>query len=349
MNVRSCAPLVKLAASLAAAVLIIGYLYVVLADVHSGGRMYKAMFTDVSLLTTGSPVRVAGVEVGKVTGVDSRSGAKGHCPAAAANCVEVAFTVDDSVDVTTTTTATVRFKDLIGNRYLELAPGSGSQLLPAGHVLSEAGVAALDLDTLFNGFKPLFQGLDPAHINKLAGEIVATVQGQGGAIYSLLGNVASLTQTLANRDALIGQVITNLNSVLGTVNARQSGLSALIDQLQELVTGLKSQAKPILDAVVDINSFTASAASLLADANPGLGADLPALEAVSRTLNKNSSTITNYLSELPSAYTTLKRAGSYGNFFNIYVCAIRLKIGGTDSKPLLTPYVVNSQVPRCSS
>ena len=47
--------------------------------------------------------------------------------------------------------------------------------------------------------------------------LVETLQGQGGTLESVFASTGSLTSTLADRDQLIGQVIDNLNTVLGTI------------------------------------------------------------------------------------------------------------------------------------
>ena len=57
---------------------------------------------------------------------------------------------------------------------------------------------------LFNGFKPLFQALSPDDINQLSYEIVQVFQGEGGTLEGLLANTASVTNTLADRDEVIG-------------------------------------------------------------------------------------------------------------------------------------------------
>ena len=84
---------------------------------------------------------------------------------------------------------------------------------------------ALDLTVLFNGFKPLFQALSPADINKLSYEIVQVFQGEGGTLESLLAHTASVTSTLADRDQVIGDLIDNLNEVLDHLGDRDEQLS----------------------------------------------------------------------------------------------------------------------------
>ena len=117
--------------------------------------------------------------------------------------------------------------------------------------------SALDLTVLFNGFKPLFAALSPKDVNELSGNIISVLQGEGGNINSLLAKTASLTSTLADRDEVIGRTITNLNAVLGTVDAHDAALKQLIDQLQRFISGLAADRKTIGASLTNINSLTA--------------------------------------------------------------------------------------------
>ena len=78
---------------------------------------------------------------------------------------------------------------------------------------------------LFQGFQPLVQGLDADEINQLSLEIIQTLQGEGGALELLLTHLADLTNALADKDQVIGDVIDNLSSVLNAVGERDTELS----------------------------------------------------------------------------------------------------------------------------
>ena len=84
---------------------------------------------------------------------------------------------------------------------------------------------ALDLTVLFNGFKPLFAALSPEDVNKLSYEIIQVFQGEGGTVESLLQSTASVTNALADRDKIVGELITNLNDVLAILGDRDKQLS----------------------------------------------------------------------------------------------------------------------------
>jgi phospholipid/cholesterol/gamma-HCH transport system substrate-binding protein len=323
-------PIFKLGLFLALSGAVATYLAIVLgnisfADTHD----YHAIFTDVSGLKSGSPVRIAGVDVGEVDGVSIYHGDQ----------VKVDFDVDRSIALGAATTATVRYKNLIGDRYLELSDGSDTlHTLASGATIPASRTSpALDLDTLLNGFKPLFTGLDPTQINAVSNEIIQVFQGESGTVTSLLSTVASLTSTLANRDQLIGSVITNLNGALSAISDHGADLDILISQVQQLVSGLAADRNPIGDAIVHINDLATSTAGLLTTVRPDLKDDVAQLGKLATTLDAGSDTLTYVLNRLPKAYQVLARLGAYGNFFNFYLCSTNFRITLPNGKVYETP------------
>ena len=149
---------------------------------------YSAEFSNVSGLRTGQFVRASGVEIGKVKSVQLIDGGKR---------VRVDFDVDRSIPLYQSTTAQIRYLDLIGNRYLELKRGEGEGadrvLPPGGFIPLSRTSPALDLDALIGGFKPLFRALDPEKVNTIATAIITVFQGQGGTINDILDQTAQLT------------------------------------------------------------------------------------------------------------------------------------------------------------
>ncbi len=77
---------------------------------------YSAEFSNASGLRAGQFVRASGVEVGKVKDVRLIEGDKR---------VQVDFAVDRSLPLYQSTTAQIRYPNLIGDRYLELSRGEG--------------------------------------------------------------------------------------------------------------------------------------------------------------------------------------------------------------------------------
>src|SRR5690606_28853827 len=109
------------------------------------------------------------------------------------------------------TQAALRYRNMIGQRYIALSEGTGSaERLKKGETIGlDRTTPALDLTDLFGGFQPLFEALSPEDTNQLAYELIQVFQGESGTVESLLSHTASLTGTLAERDELIGSVIDN--------------------------------------------------------------------------------------------------------------------------------------------
>lgn len=335
MNTRRSA--VKLTVFLAACAFISAYVALFIGEIRFDDRDdYSAVFDDASGLEAGSPVRIAGVQVGSVRTVGIHDGSRAL----------ITFDLDDDLELSSSTRLAVRYKNLIGDRYLELSREPDGHPVPSGtRFTSSHTSAALDLDTLLDGFHPLFQGLDARQINRLSIDLVRTLQGESGTIQSVLSSVASLTGELADRDQVVGQVIDNLRTFLGIVAKRSPDLDSLIVNTQELITGLDDQRDLVGDTIEDVAALGDAASGLLADTRPDLRADVSKLRKVSTTLARNKSTLQLVLTKLPDTYGRLARYGSYGSFFNFYVCALRYKFDGPNG-PMYSPYQRN-KADRC--
>lgn len=315
-------PLLKL---LAFAVVTILATYVLGTTIANSGYGdtdgYKAEFTDVTGLAKGDDVRVAGVRVGQVTSIK----------VVHRRIAQVGFTVSKDRPLPVTTHATIRYRDIVGHRYIELTQGAGSATtIPAGGTIGLKSTSpALDLDVLLGGFKPLFQALSPDAVNKLSYEIIQVFQGEGGTINDLLAHTASLTSTLADRDQLIGQTVQNLNTILGTVQQREAKLGDLVGQLQRLVSGLAKDRVAIGDSLGDIDSLAAATTDLLAQGRPELKSDIGELRKVATTLNGSKDVVNGVLQRLPGKLNAVTRTATYGSWFNFYLCGLQAKAGAS--------------------
>ena len=291
---------------------------------------YHAVFTDVTGLDTGDDILVAGVRVGQVEGIRIKD----------RTLAEVTFSVSADRPLLAGTRAVVRYRNLVGQRYIALTEGPGditARLRPGGTIPLSRTQPALDLNALLNGFKPLFAALSPSDVNQLATEIVQTLQGEGGTVNSLLAHTASLTTTLADRDQLIGSVVDNLNTVLDTLDKRGSRFSDLLTQLRRVISGLSADRGPIGESLVSIGDLTDVTSGLLKDARPPLKDDIAGLGDLTGTLNKNEHTVEGVLQRLPNKLNALTGTASYGSWFNFYLCDFDGRIVLPKTKQVITP------------
>jgi phospholipid/cholesterol/gamma-HCH transport system substrate-binding protein len=278
---------------------------------------YHATFTDASRLKAGQDVRISGVPVGTVNKVKLNPD----------NTVDVAFDVNKRYQLYTSTRAVVRYENLVGDRYLELPSGPGElRKLPAGSTIPKQNTQpALDLDALLGGLKPVLKGLDGAKINEVSNAVLELLQGQGGAVSNLLSTTSAFTQNLAARDQLIGDVINNLNTVLGTVDEKGTQFDASVDQLQKLVTGLADGRDPIAGAIPPLASASNDLTDMLQKSRRPLQGVIENVRPFAQRLDERKGDINEVIEPLAENYLRLYGLGAYGSFFNIYYCSIRLK------------------------
>ncbi|MGB3483504.1 MAG: virulence factor Mce family protein [Mycobacterium sp.] len=306
---------------------------------------YSAEFNNASGLRAGQFVRASGVEVGKVSKIRLLDGG---------DRVRVDFDVDRSLPLYQSTSAQIRYQDLIGNRYLELQRGQGGGadlvLPPGGAIPLSRTTPALDLDALIGGFKPLFRALDPEKVNNIAQSIITVFQGQGGTINDILDQTAQLTNALADRDRAIGEVITNLNTVLATTVKHQKEFDETVHNFEVLITGLKNRADPLADSVAGISNAAGTLGDLLADNRPVLKETVGHLETIQQPLIDERAQVEDTLTKLPNALKIIGRAGGvYGDFFNFYLCDLNLKLNGLQpGGPVRTVKVFTQPTGRCT-
>ena len=205
------APLIKLIAFLVVTAMATYVLAATIANTSSGSTTtYYALFHDATGLLPGDDVRVSGVRVGSIADIklEREPGTRTRPPRR--SWPGSSSPVAKSRSLSTWTQAKLRFRNLVGQRYLAIEEGSEIPGVSQVTLRSKATIPlsqttdALDLSTLFAGFKPLFQGLDPSEINDLSMEIIQTLQGEGGTVDTLLQQTAQLTTAIADKDQVIG-------------------------------------------------------------------------------------------------------------------------------------------------
>ena len=318
-------------------VLVTGLLAAIMGNFGFGDSTeYKAVFSNASMLEKGDDVRVAGVSVGEVRKVEHYK----------RSMALVTFKVKSEVPLTTTSRAEIRFLNLVGDRYLALeagdesgealpdgleegigggspdAPSTGTRLEEGDTLPVSQTTPALNLTTLFNGFQPLFQALTPKQVNDLSLNLIQVLQGEGGTVQELMANTASLTNSLADRDELIGQVVDNLTTTLTTVDQRHEELNTLVTQLQRWMADLAKDRETIGSSLGNISDLTVVVADLLREGRPLIKDDVVQLKKLAKLLNqpKNQQQVVELLDRLPESMTDQTRTGTYGSWYSYYVC-----------------------------
>ncbi|WP_374999818.1 MCE family protein [Aeromicrobium sp. CTD01-1L150] len=278
----------------------------------------RADFSSVSGLRVGDDVRAGGVRVGRVDAIDLVGG----------DTARVTMGISEEQTITDTTGVVVRYQNLLGQRYLALTPGEeqGSALPPEQVIPTDRTSPGFDLTALLNGFEPLFETLDPEQTNQLATSVVQVLQGEAGTVESLLAETAELTSGLAQKEEVINRVVTHLTPVLENLVAREDDVTATVEELEALMSGLAEQRTAIGESIEGIGELSQATASLVEETRPDAREVISALRETSAIFADNDDALADMFAAVPRATGAFARPMSYGTWLNMYICNLGVEV-----------------------
>ena len=212
----------------------------------------RASFDDATGLLINDPVKIAGVTVGKVTGIRVEAGQ-----------ALVSFRVDDDHDeLPSDTRASVRWRNLIGQRFLYLDPGGASTLIEDGTTITDTDSVA-DLGALFNSLGPIVGAIDESQVNEFLETITGALEGNADRLGQALDDLATLSSGLATRDEAISRLIENTNVIAGTIATREQEIRTLLDNLVVLAGEFSANTDLVDESLVEFASFSTDLAQLV--------------------------------------------------------------------------------------
>jgi len=301
------------------ALAMLALLYNTMIDgVPGGTRSFTADFTNVSGLSKGDDVRVAGVRVGKVNDIKIVGG----------DHAQISFSLENDQALLSNTSLVMRYQNLLGQRYISMVqPAVHGTPLRAGTTIPESRTSpGFDLTELLDGFRPLFETLRPADVNKLAGSLIQVMQGEGGTVEQLLQQTNKVTNFMADRDQIFGDVLTRLTPVLNDMAGQGSELRNTVHELRLLMSGLAQQRVKIGKSISGLSNLITSTSSLLAEVRHPITVDTHLFRQVADALAGNRSLLTQALGAFGDVFGGLGRASSYRNSANVYLCTLWIRI-----------------------
>lgn len=236
----------------------------------------------------------------------------------------------------------IRFRTLTGVRYLALekGPGDPGQTIRPDTTIGQANThPAVNLTDLFNGFRPLFQELSADDVNKLSEEIIKVFQGRGRHHHPARLRHRGPDLTIADKDQVIGDLITNLTKVLDTVNRNDDQLTDLLTTTEKFVTGLAAQRTPVSSAITSVANPTAVTSSILTPTRPAIQGSIASINDLSKIITDRRAEVEKTLETLPIKAQKIGRAATFGSWFQFYLCGIDIVAGNGKSTLLSQPLI----------
>lgn len=264
-----------------------------------GTRTFTADFANASGISEGDDVRVAGIEVGTVTGVTLDHGV-----------VHVDFTTGKDLEVTRTARAEVKLATILGQHYLNLVPGKGGPLAGDTIPLSRTK-SAYTIDRFQVDANDAVQTLDENALADAVNALSSNLDGDPGANREALKGIAQVAQTVASRDDELRRLIGSTRTVTDVVKGQQGNLLRLLDDSDKVAAMINERRRTIELLLRSTRSMVHEVTLLVRDNQRQLRPTLIQLKTLMGTLVKNKT----YLDETLKAVTAQSRyfANATGN------------------------------------
>ncbi len=255
---------------------------------------YTVLLRNASLLPQGARVSYAGFHIGQVTAITIRSEEE-RARAHSAYPVALTLTVHATTPVRDDSVVEMQTDGMIGDRYIDIHPGSGAPLPPGSTILGTVGG--------IGGLLASFTGADG-----LQGLITATT--------SLLTDTSqphSLPVTLANANQVLTDLQTHFAALASTGNVLLEHLQGEVarvggkaDQMftnadatiQENRAGLREVVTKLHQTLADVQQTMAATSALVGDSKDGLAHVLRDTRQFLQDIQRNRATLTTQAEKL---------------------------------------------------
>lgn len=308
------------------AVIVLGVLAAFNADklpVIGGGDKYSAEFTDASGLATDNEVRIAGVKVGKVTGIDLT-----HHDGKPA--VRVDFRVDRGVSFGTRTEATIRIKTVLGQKFLGLDPAGPGAMQPGQQIPRSRTSSPFDVVQAVNGLADTVDKIDTKQLAKAFDTLSATLEDTAPNVKGSIHGLSRLSRTVASRDDALRQLLRRARGVTQVLANRDKQFQQLLTDGNKLLKEVKARRDAIHQLLVSTDELAKQLSGLVEDNQKQLNPALKQLRQVVQVLQNNRDNLTKSIQNMAPFLNAFTNVLGNGRWFDSYMDA------------LLQPYTVGA-------
>jgi phospholipid/cholesterol/gamma-HCH transport system substrate-binding protein len=278
--------------------------------VVGGGTAYTADFTEAAGLRSGNEVRVAGVKVGKVTGVVLDRGK-----------VKVTFKVKNTW-IGDASTVAIGIKTLLGDKYLAVDPlGSGRQD-PARRIPANRTTSPYDVTQALDRLGQTLGTVDAAQLARSFRTISDTFKDTPASVRSAATGLSALSRTVADRDAELARLLSGSRQLTKTLADQNGRFQQLLSDGDLLLGEVQRRREAIHALLIGTSDLGTQLSGLVQDNDRQLAPTLTALERVTSVLLANQRSLDQALALAGPYYRLVGNTVGSGRWFDSYLCGL---------------------------
>ena len=261
-----------------------------------------ARFADAAGVDPGTPVMLAGVDVGSVGTVRL-----------AGNGVDTVLNVNDGVELPARTSAAIGVETVLGNLDVTLQPlGGWSHPLRPGATISQTSVPT-ELYQVQNEAGGLLSRTDAAALNQLITSLAAVTKDKQHQVAEIVNGLNGFTGVIDQRQRQVSQLIDAANTLSSTVAQRDQKLSSTVADLSKVVQGLAARSTDLGSLIDNTQRAAAQLSTLVGTNQPQLSQLVNHLDSVLAVLSKHQLDLAEGISSAASAVTGFASIGTSGS------------------------------------
>jgi phospholipid/cholesterol/gamma-HCH transport system substrate-binding protein len=274
------------------------------------GTTYEAEFSEAAGLRPDDEVRVAGIKVGEVTGVELD-----------VDRVLVTFRVEDTW-VGDHTTAAIKIKTLLGRKFLALHPTGEREQDPDVRIGLDRTVTPYDVTQAFEGLADTAGAIDTDQLAESFRTISDTFADSPAHVRSALDGLTALSRTISSRDDQLAELLRNTRQITSTLAGTNEEFAKLLDDGELLLTELSNRREAIHDLLTGTTDLAKQLSGLVADNQDQLAPALAQLETVTDVLTKYGAQLDRSLKLAGPYFRVVNNATGSGRWIDTYVCGL---------------------------
>ena len=271
-------------------------------------------FSDAAGVTKGAPVRLAGVQVGRVTSVrPDRSNGR----------VIVRMVINRGVELGPKTRAEIALATLLGAKYVRLSGKVAEPFLHKGSVIpNDRTSTPYDVFELTKVATNRIEATDNEKLNTLIKQLAVVTDGKEETLRELIHGIARLSTAVASRDEQLGQLVDRADTVSNTLAVKDQTLAALLDQSDGILRVLASRHDLLARGIGDAAKAFGQLAGVVAAHKTELDAILDTLHPTLDIIDRHEADLDRSLAWIGEGAYGLSLAPSHGSWADVYVRAI---------------------------
>lgn len=274
-----------------------------------------AEFDNAQGVLKGDAVKIAGVDVGRVTGTEIRDGK-----------AIVRFNLDESRELPTDTTVGIRWRNVVGQRFLYLYPGTADEVYSEGDVIPvDQTESVADMAEFLNRAGPILKAIDPRQANAFLDAMNTALSGNEQNVRALIDAGASLAQELGAKDEEIADLIDSSDEIMNVFAQQSDDIGSFIDDLDAVSAVLNRRTDEINSLVTNFADVQEELYSILSENRENIDYTIEGLDTLATTLNKNRKNLSKTLDTLPLGVAGYFQTSSWGEFFNVRIIKLLVR------------------------